>query len=144
MRFAHRNSGQAMLKGPPSLARLAGRLGLVKTLPASFTAALSSNTRNNLESIHHFCAVSGKQFHMLSLPADYPAGQSLVEFHPDQMPQLFEYGRRLALEGAPWRRPPPGSGPGEEETPRAGFRFVTLPQSPGAGTPGAPCPTTAP
>jgi hypothetical protein len=73
-----------------------------------------------------------------------PVERPLTGFSPDEMPQLFAYGRKLALEGAPWRRTPPGSEPGEEEEPRADFRFVTLPREPGARTPAAPCETTGP
>jgi hypothetical protein len=83
-------------------------------------------------------------FHLLALPADYPVEHPLTGFNPDQMPQFFEYGRKLALGGAPWRQTPPGSEPGEEETPRAGFRFVTLPREPGDGPARAPCRTTVP
>lgn len=134
----------AMAAGPLYPPDLSGRQGVMKTLSASFSASIASLRRDNLESMHHFCAVSGMKFHLLALPADYPVPHTIAGFDPKQMPQLFEFGRKLALEGAPWRCTPPGSEPGEEETPRAGFRFVIPPGNLGVDTPGAPCPTTAP
>jgi hypothetical protein len=85
----------------------------------------------HLESLHHFCAVSGMQFHRLSLPADYPVGYSVANFDPDQMPQLLEYGRKLALEGYPWPRSPPGSEPWEEEPPPLRFALRHAAAEPG-------------
>jgi hypothetical protein len=133
-----------LVAGPLYPPDLCAPQGLLKTSLATFSASISSINRSNVESIHHFCAVSGMKFQMLSLPADYPLDHSIVSFVPDQMPQMFECGRKLALEGAPWRHTPPGSEPGEEETPRAGFRFVTLPRSLGESTPVAPGCTPAP
>jgi hypothetical protein len=131
-----------LVAGPLYPPDLPGRQGLVQTFVTSFSAAILAVSRDNVESIHHFCAVSGMKFHLLSLTADYPVDPSIGKFDPVQMRQLFAYGRSLALAGFPWRHTPPGSEPGEEETPRSGFCFVTVPQNPGAGMPGAPCPAT--
>jgi hypothetical protein len=47
-----------------------------------------------------------------------------TQFDPKTMQELFAAGYDLASHGMAWRMTPPGYDPGEEDSPRAGLRFI--------------------
>ncbi len=47
------------------------------------------------------------QFHYVAIPADY-VPSTIEQFNEAEMNREFDYGRKLALDGIPWRNAPPG------------------------------------
>jgi hypothetical protein len=80
---------------------------------------LESLTRADISKIYSFCAASGMDFHLLSMPQEIPQEHLCFRaMFPTQAPQLFESGHRIGAGGPPWRLTPPGAEAGEEAVPR--------------------------
>ncbi len=97
-----------------------GRLS-VNILMKSASGILYAQTRGDLTRLWADTAMSGMEFRMTTIPAEYPGPLSATEFSPTHMRPLFEEGVRQALAGDHWRTRPPGALPGEGDRERAGI-----------------------
>lgn len=106
---------------PAFLARLTGTV----------SASLYALYRAELVRLYALCGVSGMKYHLTAIPADMDTAKGSVQFEPEAQKKMFEVGFRFGQANGPWRPTPPGSEPGEDEIPRAGFRFsVPAPAAP--------------
>ncbi len=79
-------------------------LNTVAVLARSFSAALNYKTRDAILGTISLAGRLGMQFHMTLLPADFPHANP-VDFTPQFMRKLFDYGERCAEEGRLWITP---------------------------------------
>lgn len=108
----------AMAAGKLYAPELEGKLGLLKRVTSTVSAALYALYRSEVLNLYSFCGVSGMKFHMIAIPQDVPAPANSMTFEPKEMQRLYAYGYQQAIQGIPWRLTPPGAEPGEEEHPR--------------------------
>ncbi len=78
------------------------RLGPI--VERSFTAVLNAMARKELQVALSFARANGMNFHVTSIPIDYPFGGA-IDFAPGHMRALFEYGERCAEQGMIWTTP---------------------------------------
>ncbi len=95
-----------------------GKLGFLKRVTSTVSAALYALYRSEVLNLYSFCGVSGMKFHMIAIPEDAEAPANSMTFQPKEMKKLFALGYDQAVTGIPWRFTPPGAEPGEEEHPR--------------------------
>ena len=88
-------------------------------------------------------------FNLTVIPEEAYTGEKSTSFDPEIQRGLYTVGYDVMTRGGdPWRHTPPGYEPGEEDLPRAGFRFAVPP--PGtvpttiAPPPSAPQPVVVP
>lgn len=106
--------------------------------PRSLTIAMQNLTtfsyahcRANLFRIWSLCHLTGRQFHMTSIPEEFPAPRSLVDFDPAEMTAMFQEGRRQMLQGTAWRTTPPGMEANESTLVRGSADLIVVPRSNG-------------
>ncbi len=97
---------------------LEGKLGFLKRVTSTVSAALYALYRSEVLNLYSFCGVSGMKFHMIAIPQDEEAPANSMTFEPKAMKKLFALGYDQAVKGIPWRFTPPGAEPSEEEHPR--------------------------
>jgi predicted patatin/cPLA2 family phospholipase len=102
------------LYAPP----LEGKIGFLKRVTSTISAALYALYRSELTNLYAFCGVSGMTFHTIAVPEDTEVPANSMTFEPEAMKRLFKLGYESAINGVNWRLTPPGTEPGEEETPR--------------------------
>ena len=86
----------------------------------SVSTLIYAQTRGDLQRLYTVCLLTGMDYYLSAIPAEYPAPTSSAEFKPVVMTALFEEGRRVMGTAKPWRTLPPGVGPGESTLNRAG------------------------
>ncbi len=108
------------------------------TTPRSLTIAKQNlmtfsyaHCRANLFRIWSLCHLTGRHFHVTSIPEQFPAPQSLVDFDPTEMTAMFQEGRRQMLQGTAWRDTPPGMEPNESTLVRGSTDLIVVPRSNG-------------
>jgi Patatin-like phospholipase len=97
---------------------LEGKLGFLKRVTSTVSAALYALYRAELLNLYAFSGVSGMKFHLIAIPEEADAPVNSMTFEPKEMQKLFALGYDQAVKGIPWRLTPPGAEPGEEEHPR--------------------------
>jgi Patatin-like phospholipase len=102
------------LYAPP----LEGKLGFLKRITSTISAALYALYRAELLNLYSFCGVSGMKFHTVTIPDDAPIPPNSMTFDKASMRRLFTLGFDQGRCGVPWRLTPPGAELGEEEAPR--------------------------
>ena len=119
----------AMAAGKLFAPELEGKLGFLKRVTSTISAALYALYRAELLGMYAFCGVSGMTFHMIAIPDDTEVPPNSMTFDPAAMRKLFRLGYEQAQSpgGIPWRLTPPGTEPGEEVQPQGVERLV-LPQ----------------
>lgn len=78
------------------------RLGPI--VARSFTAVLNAMARKELQVALSFARANEMNFHVTSIPIDYPFGGA-IDFAPGHMRALFDYGERCAEQGLVWTTP---------------------------------------
>ncbi|MGL6072688.1 MAG: patatin-like phospholipase family protein [Fimbriiglobus sp.] len=81
---------------------------------------LYAGGRGDLMRLYTACIVTGMNYYMSAIPADFPLTMGSTDFEPEPMRQLFELGERSAQMQNPWRRTPPGLEPNEDVSLRGG------------------------
>ncbi len=109
----------AMAAGKLYAPDLEGKIGFLKRVTSTISAALYALFRSEMLNLYAFCGVSGMKFHQIAVPGDAEIPPNSMTFDPKAMQKLFKQGYDAALAGIPWRFTPPGTEPGEEEKPRA-------------------------
>jgi hypothetical protein len=74
----------------------------------AFTTAVKANTQNTLIATYDFARRNRWDFNLASIDGEYPTTTSLG-FDRAYMQQLYDYGYRAALQGAPWRKTLPAT-----------------------------------
>jgi hypothetical protein len=107
----------AMAAGKLYAPRLEGKLGFLKRVTSTVSAALYALYRAEALNLYAFCGVSGMKFHMIAIPEDADIPPNSMTFDPVAMRKLYSLGYCQAKGGIPWRFTPPGVEWGEEEQP---------------------------
>lgn len=98
---------------------------------SSVTTALYGQARGDLQRMYIVSLLSGMNYHLTSIPADFPAPTSCTTFEPKPMTEMFNEGYRLTSSGQAWRRTPPGIEPGESPLQRHGTDLTHQYRGPG-------------
>ncbi|MDB5307576.1 MAG: patatin [Gemmataceae bacterium] len=108
----------------------------------SASAVLYAQTRGDLTRLWTVCQLTGMNYHMTAIPAEFPAPRSGTEFRAAEMTLMFNEGARRIQAGTAWRTTPPGAEPGESHLKRAGTNLMYQPPDavPAFGPEGAPIP----
>jgi predicted patatin/cPLA2 family phospholipase len=88
------------------------------------SAIIYAQTRGDLQRIYTASVMAGMNYHLAAIPPEYPAPTSSMEFKIPALTGMFNEGFRLATSNEPWRRTPPGTGPGEGGNLRAGTNLT--------------------
>jgi hypothetical protein len=97
----------------------------------SVTTALYDQARGDLQRMYLVSLVTGMNYHMASIPPDFPAPTSATTFEIKPMTEMFNEGYRLACCGQAWRNTPPGVEPGESPLERRGTDLTHMYRGPG-------------
>jgi hypothetical protein len=114
----------AMAAGKLYAPEIKGKLGIVKRVTSTISAALYALYRAEMVGLYAFCGVSGMEYHLIAVPDDAEIPSNSMTFEPVEMRKLFKLGYDSAVAGIPWRKTAPGAEPGEEEQPRDNPLFV--------------------
>jgi hypothetical protein len=107
------------------------RLNLLGRVGASLSASLYSVYRAELCKLYALSLSCGLNYNIIALDQSVPVKDPRsMDFDPETMKNLFNVGFQQACGGVPWRKVPPGGLAWEEETPRQGTCFITLPTIP--------------
>lgn len=102
---------------------------LMGRLASSVSASLYALYRAELCKLYAFCLTSGCSYNIIALDQDFAINDPRsMEFSPDVMRGLYDAGYQQAACGVPWRKVPPGGLTGEDEVPRTGTCFITIPK----------------
>ena len=96
---------------------------------------LFAQARGDLQRLFLVSMLTGMNYHLCSMPADFPAPTSSATFERKEMTAMFDEGVRLAKGGDLWRRMPPGVGPGESALKRGGTALTETLRGPGLVVP---------
>jgi hypothetical protein len=115
------SAGKLFADPAPSELKLLTRLG------ANLSSALYALYRAELFRLYTIATTAGMSFNMVLLSESFRGDPSSFRIDPAEMTRLYRVGFEQAQGGVPWRHLPPGAVPGEEDTPRGGTTFVTVP-----------------
>lgn len=92
------------------------------------STALSSltyaQTRNDLIRIYTLTLLTGMDFHVATIPQDFPISRDSMAFEPAEMQRLYQQGFQLAAGNRVWADVPPVLDASQESIPRSGVDFV--------------------
>jgi hypothetical protein len=107
------------------------RMNMLGRVGASLSASLYGLYRAELCKLYALCLSSGCDYNIVALDQSVMVKDPRsMDFDPATMRLLYNSGYQQACAGVPWRKVPPGGLTGEEETPRQGTCFVTVPPCP--------------
>jgi hypothetical protein len=126
------------LKGTNVYAVVAGKLyadaEVIK--PRALTVATQTSStvlyaqcRGDLMRLWTVCQMTGMNYQMTAIPAEYPAPKTSTDFDPSTLRGMFDEGVRQ-IRGGSWRMSPPGTEPGEEMLVREGTELIEQPRVP--------------
>ncbi|VTR93444.1 patatin : Uncharacterized protein OS=uncultured Thiohalocapsa sp. PB-PSB1 GN=N838_30480 PE=4 SV=1: Patatin [Gemmata massiliana] len=102
---------------------------VLKVAAGSVSTLIYAETRAELTKLYMTAMISGMNYHLAAIPAEFPASSSSTEFNPSEMTRMFEEGRRQILAGTAWRASPPGTADSETMVQRAGTRLTRTPSA---------------
>jgi predicted patatin/cPLA2 family phospholipase len=103
-------------------------IGFVGRIGASVSASLYALYRAELYKLYAFCLVTGMTYNITAIDPKFVTDTKSMNINPESMRALYDHGYQQAVCGVPWRKVPPGGLLGEEEIPRAGTCFITIPR----------------
>ncbi|MGL6074377.1 MAG: patatin-like phospholipase family protein [Fimbriiglobus sp.] len=106
----------------------ANALGLASQ---QISAIIYAQTRGDLQRMATTTILTGMNFYMTAIPAEFPAPTSSTTFEIPVLTSLFDEGYRLAGSGNMWRRSAPGLAPGETPNIRTTNCLTHEPRGPG-------------
>jgi hypothetical protein len=110
--------------------------GAIDAVLSNISACLYALFRADVWRLYTLCNVSGMTFNLQVIPEEAYTGEKSTDFNPEIQQALYTVGYDAMTRGGdPWRHTPPGYELGEEDYPRAGFRFAVPP--PGTVPPAA-------
>ena len=92
----------------------------------SVSAVIYSQTRGDLTRLFTISLLTGMNYYMAAIPAEFNAPKSSTDFEPVEMTAMFDEGVRQVRQGTVWRRSPPGVEPGESPLERYGSRLTRV------------------
>ena len=102
--------------------------GAIDAVMSNISACLYALFRADVWRLYTLCSVSGMSFNLAVIPEEAYTGEKSTSFDPQIQQALYAVGYDLMARGGdPWRHTPPGAEPGEEDFPRAGYRFTVPP-----------------
>ncbi|CAN5136725.1 patatin-like phospholipase family protein [soil metagenome] len=101
----------------------------------SVSTILYAQTRGDLVRLWTASQLSGMDFRMTAIPAEFQAPSSATDFDPVQMTRIYNEGFRLARDGTAWRKTPPGVEFGETLLSRDGTELTVQPRGPAMSRP---------
>lgn len=113
---------------------------------ASVSGVLYAQARGDLQRLYLISMITGMNYQLCSMPADFPAPASSAAFEQNSMIAMYNEGFRLASSGQSWRKSPPGVDAGESMLNRSGTDLTHSIRGPGLVLPrrGAPLTPIAP
>ena len=96
----------------------------------SISTLIYAQTRGDLQRIYTISLLTGMDYFLSAIPAEYPAPTSSNEFNATVLTALFEEGRRVMCSPKPWRTLPPGVAAGESVLDRSGPCLTYQPRGP--------------
>jgi predicted acylesterase/phospholipase RssA len=90
----------------------------------SISTLIYSQTRGDLLKLYTACVLTGMNYNVASIPAEFPSPTSSTDFDPKEMARLFDEGVRQATAGTAFRTTPPGLERGEGAFLRVGTDLV--------------------
>ena len=99
---------------------------------SSISSLLYSSARAEVYRLFTYSILTGMNYYLAAVPADFDVGGSSVKFDPVEMTRLFEEGRREILTGTAWRRHPQSLDKSEDIRVRTGLN-LTVPADESAG-----------
>ncbi len=108
-------------------------IGFIGRIGASVSASLYALYRAELCKLYAFCLVTGMTYNITAIDPKFMTDTKSMNIDPESMRALYEHGFQQACGGVPWRKVPPGGLLGEEEIPRAGTCFITVPRPESSG-----------
>lgn len=94
---------------------------------AGVSSLIYAETRGDLFSLYTASALTGMNYHVAALPANYRLDFTSTDFDPVEMTKLFQVGIEQVAAGTVWRRTPPGLERGEGVSQRAGVDLTRVP-----------------
>ncbi|MCE9533348.1 MAG: patatin-like phospholipase family protein [Planctomycetes bacterium] len=85
----------------------------VNSAGKNVSTLIYAQTRGDLQRLYTVCLLTGMDYYVSAIPAEYQMSISSADFSPVPMTALFEEGRRSIASAKPWRTLPPGIGVGE-------------------------------
>jgi predicted acylesterase/phospholipase RssA len=102
---------------------------------SSVSAVLYAQARGDLARLYLISTIAGMNYHLCSMPADFPAPTSAASFERKAMTAMFDEGYRIASTGRAWRGSPPGVEAGESVLKRGGTVLTHQVRGPGLVVP---------
>jgi len=96
----------------------------------NISTIIYAQSRGDLQRLYTLCLLTGMDYFVSAIPAEYPAPTSSSEFDPVTMTGMFEEGKRVVKSDEPWRTLPPGAGRGETVLERMGTSLSYQPRGP--------------
>jgi predicted acylesterase/phospholipase RssA len=96
----------------------------------NMVTVLYAQTRGDLQRLYTACLLTGMNYRLASIPAEFPAPASSTEFEREAMTRMFDEGAHQISSGSAWRDTPPLLGLGESILARSGTNLTHRPQGP--------------
>jgi len=84
------------------------------------SAIIYAQTRGDLQRMFNVTMLTGMNFHMTSIPIEYPAPLSSTQFEIPALVGMFNEGYKIVRDDWKWRTSPPNRALGENANERAG------------------------
>lgn len=112
----------------------------------SVSGVLFAQARGDLQRLYLISMITGMNYQLCSMPADFNAPNSSATFEQQSMIDMFNEGFRIGCSGSTWRKSPPGVEAGESMLKRSGTDLTYQVRGPGLVIPrrGAPINPLAP
>jgi len=102
----------------------------VNSAGKNVTTLIYAQARGDLQRLYTVCLLTGMDYYVSAIPAEYHTTRSSADFSSVSMSALFEEGRRVISSPNPWRTLPPGIGTGESVLARQGPSLTYRPRGP--------------
>ena len=76
----------------------------------SVSTVLYAQTRGDLQRLYLLSVLGGMNYHLSSIPTEFPAPTSSTDFDREAMTAMFQEGYALGAFRSGWRDSPPGAG----------------------------------
>ena len=97
----------------------------------SVSGVLYSQARGDLQRLYLISMITGMNYQLCAMPADFKAPLSSATFERESMNAMFDEGYRVAGTGTMWRKSPPGVENGESMLKRSGTDLTHVIRGPG-------------
>jgi predicted patatin/cPLA2 family phospholipase len=99
---------------------------IIKIAASSLRTTLHASSRNDLSRLYTLALVTGVNYHLASVPQDFPMAMDALNFDGKEAKRLYDEGYRHGLEGRDWHTRLDNIGLEEDTLPRAGTKFQAV------------------